>query len=132
MSMPPTCPAGWLVSTDQPTHLSLLYRPDGRSLLVLPTEPATAAADPETDAAWTVKGLAGYGPRYPLFAEAVGRDEAIATAESVMATIADGEEPTPVRITDRRGDTESAATETAASDGQAALTAFGDDADDVA
>jgi len=136
MSMAPTCPSGWLVSTAQPTHLSLLYQPDGRSLLVLPTEP-TPTADPDAVEAWTVKGLAGYGPRYPIFAEAVTRDEAVATAESVMATIADGDEPTPVRVSDRGDATETAtadtSTDTTTADGtddQAALSAFADESDD--
>ncbi|MFC7042245.1 hypothetical protein [Halonotius sp. GCM10025705] len=135
MSMPPTCPSGWLVSTSQPTHLSLLYRPDGRSLLVRPTEPTPASADPEAVESWTVKGLAGYGPRYPIFAEAVTRDEAVATAESVMATIADGDEPTPVRVSGQGTGTEAAATDTNATDDatddQAALTAFADESDDA-
>jgi len=137
MSTPPTCPSGWIVSTSQPTHLSLLYRPDGRSLLVRPTESTPASTDPETVEAWTVKGLAGYGPRYPIFAEAVPRDEAVATAESVMATIADGDEPTPVRVSDQRATTESAATNTNATDDtvdgatedQPPLTAFADESD---
>lgn len=137
MSMAPTCPSGWLVSTAQPTHLSLLYQPDGRSLLVLPTEPTPTAADPDAVEAWTVKGLAGYGPRYPIFAEAVTRDEAVATAESVMATIADGDEPTPVRVSDHGDATEAAtadtSTDTTTADGtddQAALSAFADESDD--
>lgn len=137
MSMAPTCPSGWLVSTAQPTHLSLLYQPDGRSLLVLPTEHTPTAADPDAVEAWTVKGLAGYGPRYPIFAEAVTRDEAVATAESVMATIADGDEPTPVRVSDRGDATETAtadtSTDTTTADGtddQAALSAFADESDD--
>jgi len=136
MSMAPTCPSGWLLSTSQPTHLSLLYRPDGRSLLIRPTEPATTAADPEAVEAWTVKGLAGYGPRYPTFAEAVPRDEAVATAESVMATIVDGDEPTPVRVSDQRAATEAADSNTNATDDapddQAPLIAFADEADDPA
>ena len=138
MSMAPTCPSGWLLSTSQPTHLSLLYRPDGRSLLIRPTEPATTAADPEAVEAWTVKGLAGCGPRYPIFAEGVSHTEAIATAESVMATIVDGDEPTPVRVTNQRAATEAATADTDTDDAtadetgdQAALTAFADEVDDA-
>jgi len=137
MSTPPTCPSGWIVSTSQPTHLSLLYRPDGRSLLVRPTEPTPVSADPEAVETWTVKGLAGYGPRYPVFAEAVTRDEAVATAESVMATIVDGNEPTVVRVTDRRSTTEAATADRNThdatddeTDDQAALTAFADESSD--
>jgi len=82
-----------------------------------------------------VKGLAGYGPRYPIFAEAVTRDEAVATAESVMATIADGDEPTPVRVSDQGAGAEAAATDANATadatDDQAALTAFADESDDA-
>ncbi|ERH05947.1 MAG: hypothetical protein J07HN4v3_01556 [Halonotius sp. J07HN4] len=126
----PTCPDDWALSTTLPTHLSLHYRGDGRSLLVCPTEPAPTATDPETVGAWTVKGLAGYGPTYPIFAEAVDRAEAIATAETVMAAITAGDDPSPVRISDRRG----AGLSTSAvsepdnlsddTDEQAALTAF--------
>jgi len=125
----PDCPDNWLVNTAQPTHLSLLYRPDGRSLLVLPTEPTPTTADPDAVEAWTVKGLAGYGPHYPIFAEAVTRDEAVAAAELVMTTIADGDEPTPVRVSDR-GDATDAATADG-TDNQAALSVFADDSDNA-
>lgn len=131
----PDCPDGWIVNTSQPVHLSLYYRGDGRSLVVRPTDPAAAPIDPEAVEVWTVKGLAGYGPRYPIFAEAVTRDEAVATAESVMAAIAVDDDPSPVRYSDRRGSepTESSATNADDDDNktadQAALTAFADDSD---
>ena len=132
----PDCPDGWIVSTTLPTHLSLRYRGDGRSLLVCPSEPAPTATDPETVDAWIVKGLAGYGPAYPIFAEAVDRAEAISSAETVMAAITAGDDPSPVRVSDRRG---AGLTTPAASepddpgddtDEQAALTAFAEHDDE--
>lgn len=132
----PTCPDGWIVSTTLPTHLSLRYRGDGRSLLVCPSEPAPTATDPEAVDAWIVKGLAGYGPAYPIFAEAVDRAEAISSAETVMAAITAGDDPSPVRVSDRRG---AGSTTPAASepddpgddtDEQAALTAFAEHDDE--
>jgi len=132
----PTCPDGWIVSTTLPTHLSLRYRGDGRSLLVCPSEPAPTATDPEAVDAWIVKGLAGYGPAYPIFAEAVDRAEAISSAETVMAAITAGDDPSPVRVSDRRG---AGPTTPAASepddpgddtDEQAALTAFAEHDDE--
>lgn len=97
----PRCPTGWIVSTQLPTHLSLRYRGDGRSLLVRPTEPTPTADDPEAVDAWTVKGLAGYGPSYPIFVEGVTHAEAITTAETVMETIAGGESPSAVRYSEQ-------------------------------
>jgi len=135
----PTCPDDWTVSTTLPTHLSLRYRDDGRSLLVCPTEPAPPSTDPESIDAWIVKGLAGYGPAYPIFAEAADRAEAVATAETVMAAITAGDDPPPVRVSDRRG---AGLTTPAASepddpdddpddpDDQAALTAFAEHDDE--
>ena len=132
----PTCPDGWIVSTTLPTHLSLRYRGDGRSLLVCPSEPAPTATDPEAVDAWILKGLAGYGPAYPIFAEAVDRAEAISTAETVMAAITAGDDLSPVRVSDRRGaePTTPAASEPDDpgddTDEQAALTAFAEHDDE--
>ena len=129
------CPADWIVSTALPTHLSLLYGGDGRSLLVCPSEPLTTSADPDGIDAWTVKGLAGYGPSYPIFAEGVARAEAIETVESVMAMIAAGETPSPVRVSEQAEPAGTSATESdteqsEASPEQAALSTFGVDSDD--
>ena len=87
-------------------------------------------------AAGLTAGLAGYGPAYPIFAEAVDRAEAISTAETVMAAITAGDDPSPVRVSDRRG---AGPTTPAASepddpgddtDEQAALTAFAEHDDE--
>jgi hypothetical protein len=140
----PTCPDGWIVSTHLPTHLSLWYRGDGRSLLVRPTEPATTpvdsdAVDPDTVAPdagdnWTVKGLAGYAPAYPIFAEGVTCAEAIATAETVMETITRGDTPSPVRHSNQPEPAEASTSDTEAEPAdnpdQASLSTFGVDADD--
>ena len=131
----PDCPADWIVSTALPTHLSLLYGGDGRSVLVCPTEPAATAAEPDAIDAWTVKGLAGYDPTYPIFAEGVTYTEAIETVESVMATIAAGETPSPVRVSERVANVDPVATQSdneksEASPEQAALSTFGGDSDD--
>ena len=129
----PPCPDGWIVSTDLPTHLSLRYRGDGRSLLVRPTEPATSD-DPDAVDTWTVKGLAGYGPSYPIFAEGVSRAEAITTAETVMEIIADGDTPSPVRHSEQPApadeSTSDTPAETADQPDQASLSTFAVDADD--
>lgn len=131
----PDCPAGWIVSTAQPTHLSLYDLDDGRSIVVRPAKPVASPADPAAIDRWTVKGLAGYGPRYPIFVAAVSRSAAITTAESVMTAIEAGETPSPVRLSDR-SDAGSAATstgETAAADSRAteqpSLIEFTDDSD---
>ena len=130
----PTTPGGWNVSTALPTHLSLRYRGDGRSLLVRPSEPTTAPADPDAVDTWTVKGLAGYDPAYPIFAEGVSRTEAIEAAESVMATITRGDTPSPVRVSTQSESPEGSTTEGSAESSeppeQAALSTFAADADD--
>lgn len=129
----PTCPAGWIVSTHLPTHLSLWYRNDGRSLLLRPTEPATTPVDPGAIDTWTVKGLAGYGPAYPIFAEEVTRAEAIATAETVMETITRGDTPSPVRHSNQpepaEASTSDSGSEPTDNPDQASLSTFGVDAD---
>lgn len=127
----PPCPDGWVVSTHLATHLSLRYRGDGRSLLVRPTEPATTADDPDAVDAWTVKGLAGYGPAYPIFAAGVSRTEAITIAETVMETITRGDTPSPVRHSNQPTPAEASTSAPADNPDQASLAAFGvDDADE--
>lgn len=130
----PTTPAGWVVSTALPTHLSLRYRGDGRSLLVRPTDPTTASGDPDAVDTWTVKGLAGYDPAYPIFADGVTRTEAIEVAESVMETITRGDSPSPVRVSTQSASADESTAETHADSSeppeQAALSTFAADADD--
>ncbi|TQQ81437.1 hypothetical protein [Halonotius roseus] len=130
----PTCPAGWSVSTALSTHISLWYRDDGRSLLVRSTEPATMSVDPGAVDTWTVKGLAGYGPAYPIFAEEVTRAEAITTAEMVMETITRGDTPSPVRHSNQPEPAEASTSDPGAeptdNPDQASLSTFGVDADD--
>jgi len=129
----PDCPEGWIVSTALPTHLSLYYRGDGRSLLVRPSEPTTAPGDPDAVDAWTVKGLAGYDPAYPIFAEGLTRTEAIEAAESVMKTINSGDTPSPVRVSKQAESPDGSTTATQAEPSdtpeQAALSTFAVDAD---
>lgn len=120
----PDPPDDWTVSTATETHLALYDPAAGRSLVIRPTEPR--ASDE-----WTVKGLAGYGPEYPVFADGVDREAAIDAAWAVMEAIAAGETVSPIRTetaaegdisADDDGETE---TEADAVD-QADLTAFGD------
>ncbi|MFB6292702.1 MAG: hypothetical protein ABEH60_00380 [Halonotius sp.] len=126
----PDPPDDWTVSTATETHLALYDPAAGRSLVIRPTEPR--ASDE-----WTVKGLAGYGPEYPVFADGVDREEAISEAWEVMETVAAGETVSPIRTETTAGDAISATgdgeteaeaeseTETDAVD-QADLTAFSD------
>jgi len=86
----PDPPDDWTVSTATKTHLALYYPAAGRSLVIRPTEP------PANDE-WTVKGLAGYGPEYPVFADGVDREAAIDAAWAVMEAIATGETVSPIR-----------------------------------
>ncbi|ERH00808.1 MAG: hypothetical protein J07HN6_02436 [Halonotius sp. J07HN6] len=128
----PDPPDDWTVSTTTETHLALYYAADGRSLVVRPAEPPASNG-------WTVKGLAGYEPPYPIFADGVDRAEAIDAAWNVMKTVAAGETVSPVQTesaadSDIGGDTESErGTEdnegdTAADEiDQADLTAFADE-----
>jgi hypothetical protein len=87
----PEPPDGWTVSTATPTHLALYHAGgDGRSLVIVPSEPQASDA-------WTVKGLAGYGPEYPVYADEVAQEAALEEARSIMEAIASGETPTPLR-----------------------------------
>ena len=86
----PDPPDDWTVSTATETHLALYDPAAGRSLVIRPTEPR--ASDE-----WTVKGLAGYGPEYPVFADGVDREAAIDAAWAVMEAVADGETVSPIR-----------------------------------
>jgi len=92
----PDPPDDWTVSTATKTHLALYYPAAGRSLVIRPTEP------PANDE-WTVKGLAGYGPEYPVFADGVDREEAVSEAWTVMETVAAGETATPIRTESNAG-----------------------------
>jgi len=137
----PDPPDGWTVSTATATHIAVCFADgDGRSLVVRPSDP------PDSDR-WTVKGLAGYGPPYPVFVDGVEREDALDEAWAVMEAVAAGESATPVRTEtaakgnigedseDNESDTEADANgaetddgETEADDGdQADLTAFADD-----
>ena len=97
----PDPPDDWTVSTATETHLALYDPAAGRSLVIRPTEPR--ASDE-----WTVKGLAGYGPEYPVFADGVDREAAIDAAWAVMEAIAAGETVSPIRTERTAGDAISA------------------------
>ncbi|ESS08098.1 MAG: hypothetical protein A07HN63_02117 [uncultured archaeon A07HN63] len=123
----PDPPDDWTVSTTTETHLALYYPADGRSLVVRPTEP------PASDG-WIVKGLAGYGPEYPVFADGIDREEAIDAAWEVMKGVSAGETVSPVRTEATAGDAIStednseAETQTETDEvDQADLTAFASD-----
>ena len=121
----PAPPANWTVSTATATHLAVWYTGDGRSLMIRPVEPS--ASDD-----WAVKGLAGYGPEYPVFADGVGREEAIDVAWNVMEAVSTGDTVSPIRTettaedevsTDTDSETETQTDEV----DQADLTAFAND-----
>ena len=87
----PDPPDGWTVSTATATHIAVCFADgDGRSLVVRPSDP------PDSDR-WTVKGLAGYGPPYPVFVDGVEREDALDEAWAVMEAVVGDDSVTPMR-----------------------------------
>lgn len=131
-------PDGWTVSTATATHISLYHAAgNGRSLVVRPTEPGSEE--------WLVKGLAGYEPPYPVFADGVARAEAIEEAITVMEVIGTGESVEPLRTestadgdavatagddNEAKGDAQKEEKESDDAVDQANLTAFASEGDD--